>query len=86
MRAELAGRDAARLADEVGDLLFVVVNLARKLGLDAETCLRGANAKFTRRFEAVEHRLAAAGQGPADAGLAAMEAAWQAVKRAERTA
>ncbi len=86
VRAELAGRDAARLADEVGDLLFVVVNLARKLGLDAETCLRGANAKFTRRFEAVEQRLAAAGQGPADAGLAAMEAAWQAVKRAERTA
>ncbi len=84
LRAELPGADAARLADEVGDLLFVVVNLARKLGLDAETCLRGANAKFIRRFEAVERRLAAAGQDPAGAGLAGMEAAWQAVKRAER--
>ena len=85
LRAELPGADPARLADEVGDMLFVLANLARKLGLDAETCLRGANAKFTRRFEGVEATLAAAGTTPAEAGLGAMEAAWQAVKRAEPT-
>jgi len=84
LRAELPGADPARLADEVGDLLFVLANLARKLDLDPEQCLRGANDKFTRRFNAVEARLARDGLAPADAGLAAMEAEWQAVKRAER--
>ena len=84
LRAELPGADPARLADEVGDMLFVLANLARKLGLDPETCLHAANAKFTRRFEGVEARLAAGGQTPVDAGLAAMEAAWQAVKAGER--
>lgn len=84
LRAELEGADPARLADELGDMLFVMANLARKLGLNPETCLHAANAKFTRRFEAVEARLAAEGRTPAEAGLAAMEAAWQAVKRDER--
>ena len=84
LRAELAGADPARLADEVGDLLFVGANLARKLGLDPEECLRGANAKFARRFAAVERRLAAVGKSPADATLAEMEAEWRAVKDAER--
>ncbi len=84
LRAELAAADPARLADELGDMLFVTANLARKLALDAETCLRQANAKFTRRFTAVEARLAAAGSTPAEAGLAGMEAAWQQVKAAER--
>ena len=84
LRAELPGASPARLADELGDVLFVVANLARKLGLDPETCLRQANAKFTRRFEAVETRLAQAGQTPSDAGLAAMEAEWWAVKATER--
>jgi ATP diphosphatase len=83
LRAELDGADPARLADEVGDMLFVLANLARKLGLNPETCLQDANAKFTRRFEGVEARLATEGQTPAEAGLAAMEAAWQAVKRDE---
>ncbi len=85
LRAELDGADPARLQDELGDMLFVLANLARKLGLNPETCLQSANAKFTRRFEAVERHLAAAGLAPADAGLAAMEAAWQAVKRDERS-
>lgn len=84
LRAELPGADPARLADEVGDLLFVLANLARKLDLDPETCLRSANAKFERRFGAVEARLAAQGLSPADAGLEAMEAEWQAVKATER--
>ena len=84
LRAELPGADPARLADEMGDVLFVMANLARKLGLDPEECLRRANAKFARRFEGVEHRLAEAGKSPADATLDEMEAEWQAVKRGER--
>jgi ATP diphosphatase len=84
LRAELAGGDRGRLADELGDMLFVLANLARKLELDAETCLRGANDKFARRFGAVERRLAAGGRSPADASLHEMEAEWQAVKREER--
>ena len=83
LRAELPGADPDRLADEVGDILFVVANLARKLGLDPESCLRAANAKFTRRFNAVERSLAEEGQSPADATLDAMEAHWAAVKRLE---
>jgi len=84
LRAELPSADPARLADEVGDLLFVLANLARKLRLDPEACLRAANAKFTRRFGAVEATLAAEGRTPADATLGEMEAAWQAAKAAER--
>ncbi|MGC8468641.1 MAG: nucleoside triphosphate pyrophosphohydrolase [Acetobacteraceae bacterium] len=84
LRAELPGGNRARLADEMGDLLFVLANLARKLDLDPETCLRAANDKFTRRFEAIESRLAAAGRTPSEASLDEMEAIWQAVKRQEK--
>ena len=84
LRAELPAMDKARLTDEVGDLLFVLANLARKLDLDPEMCLRHANAKFTRRFTAVEANLAATGRTAADASLAEMEAEWQAVKQKER--
>ncbi len=83
LRAELPGADPDRLADELGDVLFVVANLARKLGLDPEACLRQSNAKFTRRFNAVEQRLAAKGLVPTDATLDEMEAQWAAVKRLE---
>ncbi|MGI3777638.1 MAG: nucleoside triphosphate pyrophosphohydrolase [Janthinobacterium lividum] len=83
LHAELAEADPARLADEMGDMLFVMANLARKLGLDAETCLRQANDKFSRRFRGVERLLAADGRTPAEASLAEMEAAWQQVKRNE---
>jgi len=86
LRAELAGPapDPARLADEIGDMLFVLANLARKLELDPEAALRGANAKFERRFGAIEAALAAEGRTPAEASLAEMEALWQAAKAAER--
>jgi ATP diphosphatase len=84
LRAELPGADRARLADELGDLLFVLANLARKLDLDPEACLAGANAKFERRFGAVERSLAAKGKAPQDVDLATMEAAWVAAKAAER--
>ena len=60
LRAELAGAEPHRLADEVGDLLFVIANLARKLDLDPEQCLRQANLKFCNRFNAIEQRAAAA--------------------------
>ncbi len=84
LRAELTAADPERLADEVGDLLFVLANLARKLDLDPENCLQRANAKFARRFGAVEQKLADAGKTAADSTLAEMEAAWQAAKQAER--
>lgn len=84
LRAELPGADPARLADEVGDLLFVLANLARKLDLDPEACLRQANDKFTRRFQGIEQRLASEGKSPPDATLEEMESLWRAVKHAER--
>ena len=81
---ELAGeRNPQRLSDEIGDLLFVCTNLARKLGIDAETALRNANVKFERRFRAMESRIAKTGD-PANATLAQMEASWVDVKRQER--
>jgi ATP diphosphatase len=83
LRAELPAASRARLADELGDLLFVLANLCRKLELDAETCLRAANRKFERRFGAVEASLAAAGRTPAEATLPEMEALWQAAKADE---
>ncbi|MBV9813911.1 MAG: nucleoside triphosphate pyrophosphohydrolase [Acetobacteraceae bacterium] len=84
LRAELQEADPARLRDEVGDLLFVLANLARKLDLDPEACLHGANQKFARRFAAVEAELAARGRAPEDASLAEMEACWGRAKAAER--
>lgn len=84
LRAELQQADPARLADEVGDLLFVLANLARKLQLDPEACLRHANQKFARRFTAMERRTEQAGRSLSECALDEMEAAWQAVKRDER--
>jgi len=84
VRAELPGADPVRLADEVGDLLFVVANLARKLSLDPEECLRAANRKFTRRFGAMEQQVAENGKTLPDISLDEMETEWQAVKQAER--
>jgi ATP diphosphatase len=84
LRAELPTADPARLADEMGDLLFVLANLARKLKLDPEACLRQANEKFARRFRQVEQRVAEEGRSLTEAGLDRMEAHWSAVKAAER--
>ena len=68
------------IAEELGDLLFSVVNLARKLDLDAETVLRQGNAKFEDRFGRVETALALAGKSPGEADLNEMEALWVAAK------
>ncbi len=84
LRAELPGADPARLADELGDLLFVLANMGRKLGLDPEECLRGANRKFAARFTAMERRVAREGRTLDELDLPAMEVEWQAVKAAER--
>ncbi len=81
LKAELEGAKPDRLADELGDLLFVLVNLARKLGLEAEACLEGANKKFTRRFGWVEAKLAARGRAPRDSTLEEMEALWIEAKK-----
>lgn len=78
-----AGALSDRLSDELGDMLFVLANLARKLDLDPEACLRQANAKFERRFRVVEQALARAGRSPADATLEEMEALWASAKQAE---
>lgn len=76
----------AEVAEEFGDLMFVVANLARHLKLDPEDTLRSANAKFQRRFEAVEDALAARGKAPKDSDLAEMDALWDAAKLAEKRA
>ncbi len=72
--------------DEMGDLLFVMANVARHLNVDPEAALRGTNAKFTRRFEAIEARLAEIGKRPEDSTLAEMDALWDAVKAEEKAA
>jgi ATP diphosphatase len=73
-----------KVAEEYGDLLFVMANLGRHLGVDPEEALRAANAKFTRRFGAVEDALAAKGRTPAQSDLAEMDALWDAAKIAEQ--
>ncbi len=83
LQAELPGANAARIADEMGDLLFVAANLARKLGVDPEACLTQACAKFTRRFQSVEQQLAAEGHTPGDATLEQMEDCWAKAKAGE---
>ncbi|MDX1677474.1 nucleoside triphosphate pyrophosphohydrolase [Arsukibacterium sp.] len=69
------------LAEELGDLMFALVNVVRKHKLDPEAVLRAANNKFERRFRGVEQALAAQGKGPAQSSLDEMEALWQQVKR-----
>ena len=78
--------DQRHAAQEVGDLLFAVTNLARSLKADPEQCLRETNAKFERRFRHVEAALAERGMTTRDVGLEAMEGYWQQAKRLEAEA
>lgn len=84
LKAEIAAGDMDKAAEEMGDLLFVVANLARKLGVEPEDALRGANAKFVRRFRFIEEELAKAGKSPDQSTLEEMDGLWNAAKAAER--
>ncbi|MCJ7873711.1 nucleoside triphosphate pyrophosphohydrolase [Phaeobacter sp. J2-8] len=74
-----------KVEEEMGDLLFVMANLARHLEVDPEAALRRANAKFLRRFKSIEAALAAKGKTPSQSDLAEMDALWDAAKLAERS-
>ena len=84
LRAEIAAGDLDKARAEMGDLLFVVANLARKLGVEPEDALRGTNAKFIRRFGFIEAELAKDGRSPEQSDLAEMDRLWNAAKVAER--
>ena len=75
----------AEVTEEMGDLLFVMANLARHLNVDPEAALRAANAKFTRRFDHIEKALAAKGSSPAESTLEEMDAFWNDAKRVEKS-
>jgi len=83
LRAGLPGGDPAVLREEVGDLLFSVTMLARRLGVDAEAALEGANRKFVRRFAAIEERLAREGRDAREVGLETLDRLWNEVKDRE---
>ena len=86
LRDAIAGGDPRRIEEELGDLLFTVANAARKLRVDPESALRTANAKFTRRFRAVEQRLESRGRTLHDASSEELEREWEAVKSAATAA
>jgi ATP diphosphatase len=71
----------SRAEEEMGDLLFAIANLSRKLGIEPEAALRRANEKFTRRFDALEQAFAASGRSLQDATLTEMEDEWQRLKQ-----
>jgi ATP diphosphatase len=85
IEAALDHGDAEELAAETGDLLFALVNLARHVGADPDSALRGTNAKFERRFGYIERALAAQDRSLDDASLAEMDALWNEAKREERS-
>ena len=84
LREAAAGGDPAAWAEEFGDLLFVLVNVARKRGIEAETAVRAANAKFRRRFASVERQAAAQGVALRDLDFAALDVLWDTAKAEER--
>jgi len=75
-----------RLEDEVGDLFFVLVNIARYLSLDPESALRKTNRKFKRRFQWMEERLRASGRAPQQASMDELETLWREAKQQEKPA
>lgn len=83
LRHEVEAGDTGHLSraeEEMGDLLFAIANLSRKLGIEPESALRRANEKFTTRFQAMEQALEGAGRRLSEATLEEMEAEWQRVK------
>lgn len=84
LREAMASGVHERASDEIGDLLFTVANLARRLGIDPEHALRATNTKFERRFREMERKAAAAGRGLAELAPDALEALWSEAKAGER--
>ena len=84
LEAEVAAGDVAKARAELGDVLFVCANLARKLDIEPEDALRATNAKFIRRFETIEAALAKIGKTPDQSDLAEMDALWNDAKAAEK--
>jgi ATP diphosphatase len=84
IESALGSGDRKQIAGEIGDLLFVVVNLARHLEVNPESALRTTNLKFERRFASIEDALAARGKSPAEATLAEMDALWDQAKDQEQ--
>ncbi len=87
LQAEIGAepRDSRAIEDEVGDLLFVMVNIARKLGVEPEVALKSANRKFRRRFKHIENRLSRDGKSLGDASLDEMDRLWNEAKTIEKT-
>jgi ATP diphosphatase len=84
LREALAAKDKAKVAEELGDLIFAVVNIGRHVNADPEMALRGTNTKFRRRFSHIEAELETAGESLEAATLERMEQLWQAAKAIER--
>jgi tetrapyrrole methylase family protein/MazG family protein/ATP diphosphatase len=84
MLVEIEAGDLEKAKGEIGDVLFVVANLARTLDVDPEDAIRATNAKFVRRFNYVEERLAERGKTPDQSDLAEMDGLWDQAKAAER--
>jgi uncharacterized protein YabN with tetrapyrrole methylase and pyrophosphatase domain len=82
LRDAVSGEGRDRAEEEMGDLLFSIANLARKLGIEPESALREANEKFAERFAALERRFEESGRSIHDATLEEMEEVWQQVKTA----
>lgn len=84
LKAEITAGDRDKAHGELGDMLFVLANLARKLDIEPEDALRATNAKFVRRFRSIETALSARGKTPDQSDLAEMDDLWNAAKRAEK--
>lgn len=85
LEVEIEAGDLAKCRDELGDVLFVIANLARKLDIEPEDALRSSNAKFARRFSYIEQTLAAAGSSPAQSNLDEMDSLWNEAKAREKS-
>ena len=85
-KSKFNAEERERLEDEVGDLFFVMVNIARYLSLDPESALRKANRKFKRRFQWMEVRLRSSGRNPQQASIEELETLWQEAKQLEKKA
>jgi uncharacterized protein YabN with tetrapyrrole methylase and pyrophosphatase domain len=83
MKEAIAALDRARIEDEIGDMLFAVVNLARKCKIDAESALQGGTDKFVTRFNQLEDEVKARGKGLGDLRLSEMDEIWNRIKNDE---